>query len=180
MRISHQPLTAVQRCVVVLATQACLDRAGCRVHRIFPSIPVSFDLRGRAAGMYRVRCGRREIRFNPYIFARDFDRGMTQTVPHEVAHYVVDMLFGARRVRPHGPEWREWMRALDAEPRATGHYDLSGLPVRSERRFAYRCACALTHQLSTRRHRAIGRGKVRYLCKTCGQDVMPVGEDAVQ
>lgn len=169
-----QPLNEAQCNAVLAATEACLERAGRIYRRHFPAITVRFDLRGRAAGMYRVRRSQREIRFNPYIFAKYFDEGMTQTVPHEVAHYVIDLLYGLRRVRPHGPEWRAVMQALGAEPRATGNYDLSGIPLRTQRRFPYRCACPHAHQLTTRRHNAIGRRQARYLCRRCGEPLQPV------
>ena len=129
-------------------------------------IPVLFDLKGRAAGMYRVLNNTRVIRYNPYIFAKYFTDNITTTVPHEVAHYVVDMLYGAGRVKPHGIEWQKVMLSLGAEPSATGNYDLTGIPVRRQQRHAYACACTL-HQISTARHNRIVRGKARYYCRKC-------------
>ena len=35
-----------------------------------------------------------------------------------------------RRVKPHGVEWKSVMVDLGAEPKATGSYDLTGIPVR--------------------------------------------------
>jgi SprT protein len=58
------------------------------------------------------------------------------------------------------------MQALGASPRATGRYDLSGLPLRRQRRFTYRCGCQ-THQLSTVRHNRVQRGEAIYLCRQC-------------
>lgn len=161
-----EPIDAQQRTQVCQATARCLLRAGEHYRRDFAAIPVRFDLRGRAAGMYRVRNGQRCIRYNPYILARYFEAGLRQTVPHEVAHYVTDLLHGLRRVRPHGVEWQRVMQALGAEPRATGDYDLSGIPVRRQRRFPYRCNCR-THQLTTRRHNLVYRGEAAYLCRNC-------------
>ena len=163
-----EPISASQCDIVLTTTSACVKRAGTLLQRDFPEIDVRFDLTGRAAGMYRVQRGQRVIRYNPYIFAKYFTDGLNQTVPHEVAHYVTDMLFGLRTIRPHGREWQAVMRTLGAEPRARGCYDLTGVPMRRQRRFSYRCACVGDHQLSTRRHNAIRRGEVRYLCKRCG------------
>ena len=125
-----EPIDAGQQQAVRLATESCLRRAGGLCRRDFASIPVSFDLTGRSAGMYRVRNGRRSIRYNAYLFAKYFEDNLAVTVPHEVAHYVTDMLHGLHRVRPHGMEWQAVMRSLGVEPRACADYDLSGVPVR--------------------------------------------------
>ncbi|MGD2055902.1 MAG: SprT-like domain-containing protein, partial [Gammaproteobacteria bacterium] len=125
-----------------------------------------FDLQGRAAGMYRVREGRRWIRYNPWIFARHLEDSLGQTIPHEVAHYVTDILYGLANIRPHGVEWRAVMHALGAEPRATGRYDLEGIPVRGQRRFDYRCDCT-THRLSICRHNRVQRSERTYVCRYC-------------
>ena len=149
------------------ATAACLQRASGLYASEFTPIPVSFDLCGRSAGMYRVQRGQRDIRYNPYLFARDFADGLANTVPHEVAHYVTDILYGLASIRPHGVEWRAVMRSLGAEPRATGNFDLSGVPVRRQRRFTYQCSCN-THRLTTCRHNRVRRGEALYTCRDCG------------
>ena len=142
----------------------------------FPMIPVFFDLRGRAAGMYMVRNNKRKIRYNPYLFAKYFDDNIATTIPHEVAHYVVDMLYGAERVKPHGLEWQQVMLSLGAEPRATARYDLSGIPIRKQQRHTYQCACTL-HQISTVRHNKIQRGQARYYCRKCNAPIKSVSSD---
>lgn len=168
-----QALGDSQRRRVCSATTECLQRA----ERLFDlehrPIPVIFDLSGRAAGMYRVRRRQAVIRYNPYILARYFDHGLQATVPHEVAHYITDRLYGLARVRPHGREWRAVMLALGAEPRASACLDLSGLPQRRQRRFTYRCDCA-THHLSTCRHNRIAAGRARYHCRGCGAELVAV------
>ena len=55
---------------------------------------ISFNLKGRAAGMYRVRrhggwhfaLVKREIRYNSFIFSKYYDDNFNTTIPHEVAH----------------------------------------------------------------------------------------------
>jgi len=145
----------------------CLEQAG-QMFRYSPaSVAVTFDLTGSAAGMYRVHGAERVIRYNPYIFAKYFANNLAVTVPHEVAHYVTDRLYGLRNIRPHGAEWKTVMRSLGADPCVTASYDLSGVPVRRQRRFSYRCECS-THQLSSCRHNKIQRGQSSYLCRRCG------------
>jgi SprT protein len=165
--LSLEPITPAQREQVGTATVQCLQRAESLFELDHQPIPVQFDLRGRAAGMYLVARGRAVIRYNPYIFARHFEHGLQVTVPHEVAHYVSDRLFGLARIRPHGSEWRAVMRALGVEPRATAQFDLSGVPLRRQQRFSYHCGCSL-HELSSCRHNRIRRGQVAYHCRQCG------------
>ena len=169
------PIDAGQQWAVRQATDSCLRRAGEICRREFAPIPVSFDLSGRSAGMYLVRHGRRCIRYNPFLFAKYFEDNLAVTVPHEVAHYVTDMLYGLTRVRPHGMEWQAVMRALGAEPRACADYDLAGVPVRRQRRFAYACGCA-THRLTTQRHNKVHRGEALYRCRRCGGPLVFAGQ----
>jgi SprT protein len=173
MAETEKPVVALddaRQSEVIAATAHWIENARQLYRRDFSLIPVSFDLRGRSAGMYRVTGRRRVIRYNPFLFAKYFANNLAVTVPHEVAHYVTDMLFGIRRVRPHGAEWQAVMRAFNADASRTADYDLSGIPVRMQRRFGYRCAC-LVHQLSTRRHNQVCRGAMRYFCRLCGEEL---------
>lgn len=172
--MNASPLDAGQCQQVRQATAAWVQKAA-RIYRLaLAPIEVCFDLRGSAAGMYRVRRGERCIRYNPWIFARYFADSLAVTVPHEVAHYVTDRLYGLARVRPHGAEWQAVMQALGASARVTARYDLSGLPLRRQRRFMYRCGCA-SHQLSTVRHNRVQRGEAAYLCRHCRQAIEYAG-----
>lgn len=162
-----EPIGEAQRGIVVAATQQWILRAGEIWRRDFPMLPVLFDLRGRAAGMYRVAGRERVIRYNPWLFAKYPEDNLAVTVPHEVAHYITDSLHGIRRVRPHGVEWRRVMLAFGIEPLAGTRHDLDGIPVRSQRRHAYRCAC-MQHELTTRRHNRVVREGAHYICRHCG------------
>ena len=153
--------------LVVEQTASRIRQASDLFERNFAQIPVLFDLHGRTAGMYRVRNGERVIRYNPFIFARYFDDNLAQTVPHEVAHYIADIVYGFRNIRPHGEEWKNIMRFFGADTRATSQYDLEGLPQRKFHQFRYRCRCQL-HNLTSRRHNRVERNQVRYFCKQCG------------
>lgn len=168
-----EPIDARQQQLVRARTAEYIDLATRIYQSAFPAIPVLFDLKGRTAGMYRVQNSNRLIRYNPYIFARHFNDNLLTTVPHEVAHYVVDMLYDARKVKPHGNEWRHVMLSLGAKPRATGSYDLTGIPVRRQKRYAYRCTC-MTHHISSVRHNRILRGEARYYCRNCQASLTPV------
>ena len=170
------PITAQQRQLVVNATYQCIDLASTRLQQVFANIPVVFDLKGRAAGMYRSYQGTQEIRYNPWLFAKYFDDNVQNTIPHEVAHYLSDVLHGLRNIRPHGRQWCELMHSLGALPSRKHTYDLSGIPQRNLRRYAYRCACR-GYELSRQRHLRITRGQGFYLCRQCETNLLYCGEE---
>lgn len=160
------PIDDVARREVIAATYSYLERARQVYGRVFDRVPVHFDLIGRAAGMYRIDRRGRVIRYNPFLFAKYYDRNLNETVPHEVAHHVVDVMHG-RGVRPHGCEWREVMAAFGAPDRRLADFDMAGIPSRRQRRFAYVCACS-RHGLSTRAHNRVQSDSGIYLCRRCG------------
>jgi SprT protein len=170
-------ITQAQQQHIISQTDHAISRAADYYNIKLPPIPVLFDLKGRAAGMYRVRGRQRVIRYNLAIFSRYFDDNIENTVPHEVAHYVTDMLWGLRKIRPHGKEWKQVMHALGATPEVTCRYDLSGMQLRKQQRYPYQCDCTL-HALSAVRHNRICQGKMHYRCRQCGGTLKPSIADA--
>lgn len=168
------PIDQSQQRRVVSATRECIQRAGRLFGREFLLPLVSFDLSGRAAGMYRVRRQQQEIRYNPFLFGKYFDDNLANTVPHEVAHYLADELYGLRNIRPHGAQWKAIMRKLGAEPAVTCRYDLSGIPQRRQRRFDYSCGCS-HHAVSAVRHNRVQGGLGSYQCRQCRQPLVYTG-----
>jgi SprT protein len=160
------PISQQQQAEVIAATNRCIDRASVLYGRVFETLPINFDLQGRCAGMYQVRGSMRRIRFNPWLFAKYYQDSISDTVIHEVAHYIVDRLYGLKRVTPHGAEWKKIMLDLGAIPKATANYDLTGIPTRQYQRFAYSCGCR-THRLTAIRHRKIIEYGAKYLCQFC-------------
>ncbi len=170
---SVKPIGEELRREVRAATLHWVGLAEAELGRKLPPLGIHFDLSGTTAGMFRVRRELREIRYNPWIFAKYWQENIDSTVPHEVAHFIVHETRGRRRVRPHGPEWRAWMAFFDADPAVTFDLDLAGVPRRRQRTHAYRCPCR-EHELSTTRHNRIGRGN-RYLCRFCHGALVYVG-----
>ena len=142
-------------------------------------IPVLFDLTGKSAGMYRVKAGQRVIRYNPYVFAKYFDDNFSETIPHEVAHYVTDILNGLRSIKPHGAEWKSVMQVFGVAANRTANYDLTGLPVRNFQSFVYHCGCQ-NYELTSRRHNKILKGTGHYMCRECGGKLLFVKREAEQ
>ncbi len=171
-----QPIDNVQQAEVVAATNAYIDLANRELGCELPSIAVHFDLSGRTAGMFRSEHRRCWIRYNPWIFSKYYRENLSSTVPHEVAHYVVHTLFGHRRVKPHGKQWRQVMALFEADAGVTFDLDLSGIPQRAQRTHPYRCPCR-DHQLSTTRHNRINSGRSRYRCCFCDGELVYSGSN---
>lgn len=166
-----EPIGINQQKEVVEATADYVEQAQNLFNIDFSQITVRFDLKGKAAGMYRVKKGESVIRYNPYLFAKYFYDNLAVTVPHEVAHYITDRVYDLRKIRPHGEEWKALMAEFGADASRTCNYDLEGIPRRVFQRFPYRCACS-RHDLTTRRHNQIQRGKKLYFCRQCGSPLV--------
>ncbi len=167
------PIDDGQQAEVVRHTSDWVRHAGAYFERDFTVPEVRFDLSGGSSGMFRVSGRHCLIRYNPWLFAKYWDENLQGTVPHEVAHYIVHQVYG-RRVRPHGLEWQALMTVFGADPAVTNDFDLSGIPRRQERRFAYHCGCR-EHAVSTRRHNLMRKGRARYQCLKCGGELVAAG-----
>lgn len=177
------PIDCQEQQKVTAEVARLVDCASERYGQQFDSIGVNFNLRGKAAGMYRVKKSRawlsayprfeRHIRFNPWLFAKYPDDSWCNTIPHEVAHYIADCRFGLSNIRPHGNEWQQIMLDFDAEPTVTARYDLTGIPTRQTKKYLYRCGCREV-QLTSIRHRRVVAGQQQYRCKDCTQMLVVV------
>lgn len=168
-----EPIDDEQQREVRVRTRHFVQEAQTIFKRHFQDPQVLFDLRGRTAGMYKVHGKRRWIRYNPWIFAKYYEVNLRDTVPHEVAHYIIDDVYG-RRAKPHGPEWQALMTKFEADPGVTFNLDLSGVPQRRQRTHPYQCLCR-THEVSTTRHNRVLRGKGRYHCVKCEGELVYAG-----
>ena len=167
---SLEPIGAEQQSVVVAETEKYIRLAATLFNQEIADIPVSFDLSGRASGMYKVRGKERRIRYNPYIFALQFEEHLASTVAHEVGHYVADRLYGLENIKPHGSEWRDIMARFGADASRTFEHSLDGVPQRRHRQVTYSCACG-DHQLGIRRHNKVSRGQAVYKCRRCDSEL---------
>lgn len=169
-----QPIGDIEQRQVIAATGQFIIQAQRIFDRRFAPVPVLFDLPGRAAGMFKVVGRRRWIRYNPWIFAKYYEENLRDTVPHEVAHYVVHELYGSRSVKPHGEQWRELMARFGADPGVTFDLDLEGIPRRRQQTHRYHCGCRV-HEVSTTRHNRAVSGKGRYQCRRCNGQLVYAG-----
>ncbi len=169
-----EPINEAQKRLVRKATRGYIERAEDIFECKFRAVPVKFDLRGRTAGMFKAVGKDQVIRYNPWIFAKYFEENLRDTVPHEVAHYIVHEVYPQRSTKPHGWQWQELMASFEADPGVTFDLDLSGIPQRRQRSHPYRCDCRL-HELSTTRHNRSRRGAGEYHCRYCDGLLVYVG-----
>lgn len=131
---------------------------------------VSFNLRGRAAGIASCRMCRItrrasdfKVRYNPhFIQGEHFQDMLDNTVPHEIAHLVTYM-------RPdlghkHDAGWRRICLALGGNGLRCHAYDV---PVTNG--FTYRASCGTLITVSKVIHNKIQMGQSRRLKKTGGR-----------
>lgn len=159
-----EPISSAQQQQVIDETNRFIDLAAKIYGRRFKTVPVLFDLMGQAAGMYKIKGRERIIRYNPWLFAKYWHENLTATVPHEVAHYIVEQIY--YRVQPHGAEWRAVMAAFGADDSRTVDFDMAGIPQRVARTVDYCCGCRI-HKLSMQRHNRVTRERAAYLCRYC-------------
>jgi len=167
-------LSEAERQSFITATADWITRANNLFDSALPFIEIRFDLSGRTSGMFCVNGRQQYIRYNDQIFAKHYDASLKETVPHEVAHYVVYHLYG-KRAKPHGKEWKTVMAAFGIPAHVRCNLDLSDIKLRQLTRFTYQCACT-EHSLTSTRHNRIQRGERNYLCKKCQQPLKLVEE----
>ena len=171
-----QPLSTEQQQQVIEKTHVYIGQAVDLFNIKNKTVEISFNLKGRSAGMYRVSRhkgwhftqAKREIRYNSFIFSKYFDDNFNTTIPHEVAHYISDMLYGLKNIKPHGKEWKAIMQTFGANAAVTADYDLSGIPLKKQSLYTYQCSCR-EHQLSAIRHNKIKQRRYKYYCNNCKQ-----------
>lgn len=169
VELFSEQLASEQQELVLERAAQCVRLANKAFGVDLPVPKIRFSVKGTAWGYYQRRGKKIEIRFNPLLFARYFQEGLQDTVPHEIAHYFVDAMYTGRP-KPHGREWREVMHVFGIEnPRATSDYDTTGLGVRKQQRIKYRCSCQ-THEVSKTRHNRMLRGS-KYQCISCHEEL---------
>ncbi len=133
-----------------------------------PEALIDFSLRGRCAGQARVDCnGKTTLRINQQLLEENLDDFLTNTIPHEVAHLVVNWKARKKcqRPRPHGSEWQAVMQdCFELEAQRCHAYRT--YPARIVARpFVYHCGCR-EHNLTNIMHKRLSRS-YQALCKDC-------------
>lgn len=133
-----------------------------------PEASIDFSLRGRCAGQAGVdRNGRTSLRINLQLLKENFEDFLEQTIPHEIAHLVVNWQTRKKRFRPrpHGAEWQSVMQeCFGLEPKRCHSYQTKPARV-VPRNFRYICSCR-EHLLTSIMHNKIS-SSYQLLCKAC-------------
>lgn len=166
--MSEYSLTNKQKQQVLDKTRYFVERANRQLNLDLADISVRFDLKGKSSGMFVVKQDQYYIRYNEMIFSAYYEDSLINTVAHEVAHYVVFSVWGLKKVKPHGKEWKQVMAVFEVEPEVTSDYDITHIPLNQQRRFEYACSC-MTHLLTTTRHNKVQTRKAVYSCRQCRQ-----------
>lgn len=159
-------LTQTQISQVIQQTSHYIALANDQLGLKIKDIEIRFDLKGRSSGMFVVRGKKACIRYNEMVFSKFFEDTLVNTVAHEVAHYVIHYVYGIKKVKPHGHEWKQVMAMFNVPAEVTSNYDVTDLPLNRQRQHTYECNC-MTHQLSTTRHNKVQLKRAVYKCKKC-------------
>lgn len=155
------------------AVQDCLFMAERLFGKGVVAPEVMYDLVGRAAGQAvydRFGKSPHVIRINPILLNENEEYIINQTVPHEMAHVVVNQFYNARgiRVGSHGAEWKRVMRHFGLQPDRCHNLDTTSVrAIRGGVEYHFHCNCLeRVYKLSKTKYNRYVDG-VSYRCPRC-------------
>lgn len=166
-----------------------MDKLNAKFGTNYPVPPITFKLRGRAAGTFEWRRARHgmqlhevnhSVNFHLVFAAENFDDYIINTVPHEVAHYFVFARYempyitkgdrvGLRKVKAHGYEWKSAMWAMGLDATRCHEYDTATQSAMTGRpkEYVYACSCSET-RVTKVKHTNLQNNPFRYMyCRKC-------------
>ena len=128
----------------------------------FPEPKVRMDLTGKIAGKF---CPRATplLQFNLNLMLENKEAFLSSTVPHEVAHFVVNII--APYSSPHGTVWQAIMKLFGVSNPQTYHSYKVSPPKRRKRPYIYQCSCR-KHRFTQCRHN-YAEQRISYTCGVC-------------
>lgn len=148
-------VTAEMKAKVDAKLRECIAAAEHKYNTTVPFPTVRYDLRGTKAGWAQYSTW--TVSFNAILLAENFEAFLEDTVPHEMAHLITDLVFpeahqrgtptytvrGIRRGKrsPHGEAWKSVMRTLGADPVRCHNYNVENARVREKVSYDYKCLC---------------------------------------
>lgn len=162
----------------------CLDKAQAKfgVDKCTKIPEIRYNTKGRTAGWACWNGGKPYIDINPILLRENVEEVVNQTVPHEVAHIVVnevyenarvrDMWTRRRQVAPHGVEWQQVMRLFGKVPHRCHQMDTSTVQAlrNGGREFHYKCNCQV-HKMTIIKHNRISIHGMAYICRRCRSEI---------
>jgi SprT protein len=129
-----------------------------------------FDLKGKVAGQFCFRSTGSYLRWNLQAAKKYTTDYMTQTVGHEVAHYIAFQI--DKRAQAHGTLWKAIMWQLGLPTNRCHAYNLA--PARTVTKpFKYICPCGVEMNFTVKKYQNMilrglkEGGKTYYYCKKC-------------
>ena len=137
----------------------------------FPEPEIKMDLTGKTAGMFCPM--ENKLRFNLSLMLENKEDFIEETVPHEVAHFVTNII--DKYSKPHGSTWQAIMKLFGIlNPQTCHSYKIA--PLKPHKRpYIYQCTCK-KHFFTKIRHNRAQKG-VQYFCTTCHQDLSYIGKE---
>lgn len=126
---------------------------------------VYFYETGRSAGLAH---GHHKVGYNIHIFAQDPERFINDTIPHEIAHMVVNALNAGKG---HDKNWKHVCTMLGGNGnRCYSAENITHKLLRHRKQYQYRASCGTLVMLSDVRHKRLQQEKLS-LCvvKTKGK-----------
>lgn len=137
-----------------------------------PPISIDFNKRGNAAASVIIdRNGNGKptaitVSYNPYFFDKDPNTFYYETIPHEIAHVIVAVLYDD--VKPHGMEWQGVMKRFGIKPKEFTDTVVDNVPDKKRHLYMYKCiGCGHKRVLGEREHKQAERKGIT--CENCGE-----------
>lgn len=134
---------------------------------------VRYDLVGRSAGQAlwdKFGKSPHVIRVNPILLNENEEYIINQTVPHEMAHVVVNQFYLARgiRVKGHGNEWKRVMSHFGLEANRCHQLDTTTVrAIKGGSEYHFNCGCVgKVYKLSKHKYTRYING-MSYRCRVC-------------
>ena len=167
-------MTDLQR-EAVEAVRYYIDLAN-EIYGLKLDIPeISFNMVGQNGGRFKGNISECKVIYNRILLEENGKAFIDQTVPHEIAHYIVYKRYGCKFMRPktiksHGYEWQKIMKDFGCKINRCHNFDTSnseqGRRGRTQSKYIYGCACQ-EHELGETRHRRIQYEGAIYTCRKC-------------
>lgn len=168
-------VTAEMKAKVNAKIRECIAIANKRYNIDMKFPTVVYQKRGTTAGTANYRTWTIDI--NPVLLVENFDDMLADTVPHETAHLITELVYphahrrtyGQKR-SPHGTEWQSVMRVLGCEPSRTHSYDTTNAMVRTKASYDYKCnCCGAILKMGPKRHAKEQLTPGFYTHSSCGR-----------
>ena len=162
-------ITHEQKQLIELMVETCVDR----INKFWDNygkpevhIPmVYYTVRGTTGG--RAIYESNKIDLNPVLVAENFERYLSQTIPHEVSHLASYKIHGIRHGRGHGKAWKHMMEiVLGVKADRCHNMNVTNSMVRNTRKFNYTCGCFDKHYVGVKVHKKAQSG-YKYICGKC-------------